>query len=52
MSNFLSTVGLVLSRGRDDAWELFSKYTHSEKNREWLKQYGLRPSRERSSYDY
>lgn len=38
--------------GRDDAWEMFSKYTHSEKNQAWLKRFKLAPSRERSYYDY
>jgi len=38
--------------GRDDAWELFSKYTHSEQMRAWIKQYKLHAPRERSHYDY
>lgn len=42
----------VPGSGRDDAWELFSKHTHSEQNRAWLKLYGMDPPRERSGYDY
>ncbi len=38
--------------GRDDAWESFSKFTHSETNKEWLKSYRMDPPRERSHYDY
>lgn len=38
--------------GRDDAWEIFSKYTHSDVNRAWLKKYRLETPRERSYYDY
>jgi hypothetical protein len=38
--------------GRDDAWEVFSKYTHSEQNRSWLRLYKMDPPRERSYYDY
>lgn len=38
--------------GRDDAWEVFSKYTHAEQNRVWLKQYKLQESKYRSYYDY
>ena len=38
--------------GRDDAWELFSRFTHSKQNRTWLKMYKLRPPQERSHYDY
>lgn len=38
--------------GRDDAWESFSKFTHSEMNAEWLKSYKMDPPRHRSSYDY
>lgn len=36
----------------DEIWELFSSFSHSKQNQEWLKQHGLRPSRERSHYDY
>lgn len=39
-------------RGREDAWILFSRYTHSEQNREWLKQYHMRPPQHRNYYDY
>jgi len=38
--------------GRDDAWEIFSRYTHSEQNRKWLKEYKLHRSEERVHYDY
>src|ERR1051325_1267198 len=38
--------------GRDDAWESFSKFTHSEMNAEWLKYYKMSPPENRSSYDY
>jgi hypothetical protein len=38
--------------GRDDAWELFSKYTHTPQMKEWIKQYKLNPPREQSYYDY
>jgi hypothetical protein len=38
--------------GRDDAWESFSKFTHSERNREWLQGYMMDLPKERSYYDY
>lgn len=38
--------------GRDDAWEFFSKFTHSKQNAEWLKSYKMEPPRSRGSYDY
>lgn len=38
--------------GREDAWELFSKYTHSERNKQWLRVYGLPESRDRVHYEY
>ncbi len=38
--------------GRDDAWESFSKFTHSERNREWLQFYKMDPPKDRSYYDY
>lgn len=38
--------------GRTDAWELFTQYTHTERNQELLKMFDLEPSRERSHYDY
>ena len=38
--------------GEDRAWELFSRYTHSEKNRKWLEYYGMGAPRERYYYDY
>ncbi len=38
--------------GRDDAWDLFSKYTHTEQMKEWVKLYKLKPPREQSYYDY
>lgn len=38
--------------GRDDAWEFFSTFTHSERNIGWLKSYGMRPPQPRHSYDY
>lgn len=39
-------------QGRDDSWELFSKFTHSEQNKTWLKMYNLPFSQSRESYDY
>jgi hypothetical protein len=42
----------VPGAGRDDAWKLFSRYTHSAHNRQWLKYYHLEPPQERSHYDY
>lgn len=39
-------------RGRSDAWELFSRYTHSERNQTWLRMYGLPKSEPREHYDY
>lgn len=38
--------------GRDEAWKLFSPFTHSAQNREWLKSYKMDPPRERGYYDY
>jgi hypothetical protein len=38
--------------GRQDAWEFFSKFTHSERNAGWLASYKMRPPQPRSSYDY
>lgn len=38
--------------GRDDAWEIFSKFTHSEQNRQWLRRYGMTDSMSREQYDY
>lgn len=38
--------------GRQDAWEFFSKFTHSERNIGWLKSYKMRLPRDRGSYDY
>ena len=38
--------------GRDDAWEVFTKFAHRDKNVAWLKQYGLRSNQSRSYYDY
>jgi len=37
---------------RQDVWELFSRYSHTERNREWLKRYGLKMRFERTYYDY
>jgi len=34
------------------AWETFSEFSHTEQNKRWLKQYGLRESRGAESYDY
>ena len=31
---------------------MFSKYTHSERNREWLKNYNMKAPQERHYYDY
>lgn len=42
----------VPGSGRDDAWELFSKYTHSAENRKFLKKYKLEDPRDRHYYDY
>ena len=42
----------VPGSGRDDAWELFSKFTHSDQMREWVDQYKLNKPRERDYYDY
>ncbi len=36
----------------DEFWTIFSAFSHSEQNKEWLKQYGLDAPRERSYYDY
>jgi len=38
--------------GRDDAWEAFSKYTHTEHNIAWLKAYKMELPRSRTHYDY
>ena len=38
--------------GREDAWKVFSKYTHTKQNRAWLKQYGLPEPHDQSYYDY
>jgi hypothetical protein len=38
--------------GTDQGWEAFSKYTHSERNREWLKNYNMKAPQERHYYDY
>ncbi len=38
--------------GRDDAWEVFSRFTHSERNVQWLKGYRMDLPRPRTSYDY
>lgn len=38
--------------GRDDAWEMFSRFTHSEQNRAWLKQFRLPEPKDRVYYDY
>lgn len=38
--------------GRDDAWEMFSKYTHSEQNRKWLEMCGMESPKPRDYYDY
>lgn len=38
--------------GRDDAWEFFSKFTHTEDNIRRLKSYKMNPPRDRSHYDY
>ncbi len=37
---------------RGDVWELFSKYTHSQQNREWITHYKIRMNFEKVSYDY
>lgn len=38
--------------GCDRAWEEFSQFTHSEKNREWLRTYKKPEPRSRGYYDY
>lgn len=38
--------------GRDEAWEAFSRFTHSERNKGWLKRYKMEAPRGRGSYDY
>lgn len=38
--------------GSTDAWNLFSKYTHSAQNKEWLQMYKLPAPQERYHYDY
>lgn len=38
--------------GREDAWKVFSKFTHAEQNVEWLTKYRLQPSQYQSYYDY
>ena len=38
--------------GTDLGWETFSKFTHSARNRAWLKEHRLDPPHERSHYDY
>jgi hypothetical protein len=35
-----------------DAWELFTKFTHTEKNRRWIDQYGLEMHFDKQHYDY
>jgi hypothetical protein len=42
----------VPGSGQEEAWDLFSKYTHSERMKEWVKLYKLKPPREQSYYDY
>ena len=37
---------------REDVWELFSKYTHTQQNREWLTQYKIKMRFDKQSYDY
>ncbi len=36
----------------DEAWEAFSKFTHSPRNVRWLKSYKMDAPRSRSSYEY
>jgi hypothetical protein len=38
--------------GTDQAWDLFSVYTHSDQNRAWLKENKMQPPKERTHYDY
>lgn len=38
--------------GRKCAWDLFSKFTHSKENIEWLKYYKMELPHDRSFYDY
>lgn len=38
--------------GSIDAWNIFSKYTHSDQNIEWLKMYKMELPHDRSHYDY
>lgn len=46
----------VESRGqgciRQDVWDLFSRFSHTVQNREWLAKYNLEMRFEISSYDY
>jgi hypothetical protein len=42
----------VPGRGLEHAWEVFSKYTHSDENAAKLAFYSMDPPRERSHYDY
>lgn len=42
----------AMGSGSEDAWNLFSKYTHSDQNRAWLKMYKMSEPQERYYYDY
>jgi hypothetical protein len=42
----------VSGSGSTRAWNYFSKYTHSKKNRAWLKGYKLPAPQSRGHYDY
>lgn len=35
-----------------EAWQVFSEFTHTEQNLEWLKRYGLRLPQNPGYYDY
>jgi hypothetical protein len=37
---------------RQDVWELFTRHTHTPRNREWLAKYKIPMSFEKHSYDY
>jgi len=39
-------------QGLDEAWELFSRYTHTEQNKKWIERFGLRRSETQVHYDY
>jgi hypothetical protein len=38
--------------GSTFAWQEFSRYTHTEENMQWLKEYKMEPPKSRGYYDY